>query len=343
MFITVRRRRVLLAALAGATLAALGVTVASSRAEPGRSHEAGSGRIVVTHASFRRECCAEASDVLTMRPDGSNPRQLTHNDWGQVSEEPAWGKRNWIYFDSGPVDGFDHLFRINANGHGLTQITHGDGSECCVGPSPDGDLLAFDGFFPTVAPDGAQGIYLTDRNGGSYADFRRLTIAPTGGFDTAPNISPDGRKVAFRRVLKDFGPDAMSAVFVIGVNGRGLRQVTPYALDGAYPRWSPDGRRLVFSSNRDSNFGLQDIWVVEADGTGLTQLTHGGPENPSLLPDWSPDGTQIVYSHFLPTGFFTQLVVMDADGADAHVIWQGADFTLDLRPDWGPARGGDDD
>src|SRR5439155_12550649 len=236
MFTTVRRRKILVAALAGAMLAALGITVASSRAENVKLQDETDGRIVVTHASFRRECCAQANDILTMRPDGSDPRLLTHKDWGQSSEEPAWGKRNWIYFDSGPVDGFEHLFRINANGDGLTQITHGDGSECCVAPSPDGELIAFDGYFPTVAADGAQGIYLTDEKGGSYSDFRRLTVAPAGGFDTGPNISPDGRKVAFRRVLSDSGPDAASAVFVVSLNGRGLRQLTPYSLDAVYPR-----------------------------------------------------------------------------------------------------------
>lgn len=341
MFTIVRRRRLLLAALLGAMLAALGITVASSRAEPGPAPDQSGGRIVVTHVSFRRDCCAQAADILTMKPDGSDPQQLTHNDWGQASEEPAWGRHNWIYFDSGPVDGFDHLFRINANGHGLTQITRGDGSECCAAPSPAGQLIAFDGYFPAVAPDGAQGIYLTDQNGGSYPDFRRLTVPPAGGFDTGPNISPDGRTVAFRRVLSDSGPDAASAVFVVGVNGTGLTQLTPYSLDAVYPRWSPDGSRLVFSSNFESDFGNQQIWVVNADGTGLTQLTHEPRDDPSFLPDWSPDGRQIVFSHFLPTGFFTQLRVMNADGSDEHVIWQGADFSLDLRPDWGPSDGSD--
>jgi len=326
----------MIAALTGATIAALGVTVASSRADDRGPRVRDRGRIVVTHVTFRRECCATAADVLTMNADGSDPRQLTHNDWGQVSQEPAWGRRGRIYFDGGPLDGLGHLFRMNANGRGLRQITEGDGSECCAGPSPVDETIAFDGFFPAEAPDGAQGIYLTDDRGGSYEDFRRLTVAPAGGFDTGPNISPNGRKVAFRRVLSDApGPDAMSAVFVVGLDGRGLRQLTPYSLDAAYPRWSPDGRRIAFSSNRDSHFDLQDIWVVNADGTGLMQLTHGGPGNPSFLPDWSPDGRHLVYAHFLPTGFFTQLVVIDADGGNPRVIWQGADFTYDLRPDWG--------
>jgi TolB protein len=329
------RRRVLIAALLGAMLAALTVTIASSRAAPSSGRN---GRIAVTHVSFKRECCGVAVDVLTMEPDGTDPRQLTHNDWGQASSDPVWGKNNWLYYDSGPLDGLDHLFRINANGYGLTQITHGDGSECCVAPSPDGTLIAFDGYFPTVASDGAQGIYLTDQNGGSYPDFRRLTTAPTSGYDTAPDISPDGRQIAFRRVLSDSGPDAAAAVFVVGVDGTGLRQLTPYALDAARPRWSPDGSRLVFSSDSDSDFANQQVWVVNSDGSGLTQLTHESSDNPSFVPDWSPDGSQIVFSHFLPIGFFTQLRVMNADGSNEHMIWQGADFSYDLRPDWGTRR-----
>jgi Tol biopolymer transport system component len=326
------RRRILVAALAGAGFAALALTIASSHAGTSILNN---GRIVVAHVSFRHECCAIATDLLTMEPDGSDAQQLTHNDWGQASADPAWGKNNWIYFDNGPVDGLEHLFRINANGHGLTQITHGDGSECCVAPSQDGTLIAFDGYFPVVAPDGAQGIYLTDQNGGSYPDFRRLTVAPAGGFDTQPDISPDGRTIAFRRVLSDSGPGAASAVFVIGAGGDGLRQLTPYSMDAVRPRWSPDGTRLVFSSDFETNFGLQQIWRVNADGSGLTQLTHEPPDNPSFLPDWSPDGRQIVFTHFLPTGFFTQLGVINADGSDEHVIWQGADFSYDVRPAWG--------
>src|SRR5581483_3167561 len=87
----IRRRRILAAAVAGAALAALGVSIASSHAAASRDRN---GRIVVTHISFRHECCATAEDVLTMEPDGSDPRQLTHDDWGRASTHPAWGKNN---------------------------------------------------------------------------------------------------------------------------------------------------------------------------------------------------------------------------------------------------------
>ena len=108
----IRRRRILIAAVAGAALAALGISIASSHAAASAVRN---GRIAVTHISFRHECCAVAEDVLTMEPDGSDPRQLTHNTWGQGSSHPAWGKTNWIFFDSGPLDGLGHLFAMNAN------------------------------------------------------------------------------------------------------------------------------------------------------------------------------------------------------------------------------------
>jgi Tol biopolymer transport system component len=338
MSIHIRRRRVLVAALLGATVAALAITVESHATV--RSGD--EGRIAVSHLTFRRECCQITTDVLTMAPDGTDVRVVTHSPPGGFSSDPAWAPHgNHILFDAGATeDSPPHLFEVNGNGHGLDQLTSGDGFECCPTMSTNG-LIAFDGFFPASATDGAQGIYLTTARGGTPANFRRITFAPPGGFDTGPDFSPDGRKLVFLRVLSDRGP---AAAFVVGVDGRGLRQITAYDLDAAYPRWSPDGTKVVFSSHEDSASDTvsKDIWVVNADGTGLTQLTHNEPENHSFEPDWSPDGSRIVFAHFLPTGFFTQLRVMNADGSDEHVIWQGDDFTLDVRPDWGRTEGGDD-
>jgi Tol biopolymer transport system component len=327
-----RRRHVLLTALAGVTIAALGIT-ATLHASP---LPVRNGRIAFTQHTFSHVCCHETADVVTIDPDGGDPRQLTRTVLDGFSEEPAWGQNgNRLFFDSDQADGLPHLFSMNANGHGFKQITSGNGFEGFPSPSPDEKSIAFAGYFPDAAADGAQGIYLTGTHGGGYPSFRRLTFAPAEGFDTMPDFSPDGTRVVFRRVLSESAPNAASAVFVVGSDGRGLEQLTPYSLDATSPRWSPDGTRVVFSSNRDTNFGEQDIWVVGADGGTLTQLTAGGPGNPSLEPDWSPDGSKIVFVHFLPTGFFTQLRVMNADGSNVQVIWAGVDFTIDERPDWG--------
>jgi len=79
-----------------------------------------------------------------------------------------------------------------------------------------------------------------------------------------------------------------------------------------YPEWSPDGTQIAFASDRSGNF---DIWVINADGTGLTQLTDSPlDEN---YPSWSGDGSQIAYTKHDPNaGVFggDYLCKMAADG-----------------------------
>lgn len=67
-------------------------------------------------------------------------------------------------------------------------------------------------------------------------------------------------------------------------------RITNDLADSGSPAWSPDGRKLAFSSNRNRAY---EIYVACADGTGLSRLTTGGPDK--KYPLWSPDGRRIVY------------------------------------------------
>ena len=58
-----------------------------------------------------------------------------------------------------------------------------------------------------------------------------------------------------------------------------------------WPTWAPDGGRIAFESDRSGNW---DIWVMNPDGTGLTNLTQS-PED-ELYPAWSPDGKKIAFT-----------------------------------------------
>jgi Tol biopolymer transport system component len=77
-------------------------------------------------------------------------------------------------------------------------------------------------------------------------------------------------------------------------------------------RWSPDGTQIAFS-------GTGGIYLMDADGGHVTQLTHDG----EVYPDWSPDGTRILFWPDATRGFGS-VVVMNADGSDVHALSQGS-------------------
>jgi Tol biopolymer transport system component len=97
-----------------------------------------------------------------------------------------------------------------------------------------------------------------------------------------------------------------------------LLQITdlPPANDGfaLWPDFSPDGERIVFPHDMT---GALELYVINADGTGLTQITHDGA--PHISPRWSPDGTRILFSTVGEAGPLV-LATIRADGTDMEVL-----------------------
>ena len=87
----------------------------------------------------------------------------------------------------------------------------------------------------------------------------------------------------------------------------------------------PDGRRIAFDSQRDGN---REIYVMDADGSGVARLTHNGDDD--LTPSWSPDGRRIAFA----SGGRARLdiYVMNADGSGATRLTDNDGGT----PAWSP-------
>jgi TolB protein len=118
----------------------------------------------------------------------------------------------------------------------------------------------------------------------------------------------------------------------VNINGGNLRELTDntvfYTEDA---NWSPDSKKIVFQ-----NFyfgGGADIAIMNADGSGLTQLTFNGEggRNGSLNPCFSPDGTKILFSHFLSTGG-VDLFTMNPNGSGVMQVTRTPD--LEFAPEW---------
>lgn len=111
-----------------------------------------------------------------------------------------------------------------------------------------------------------------------------------------PRISPDGTTVLFARGFVDIMRDQSSSnLWVIGIKGDKLRQLTDGAWNDSSPVWSPDGKRIAFLSNRSGSTQLHVMWTDTRETLQLTRLERA----PGGI-TWSPDGTQIAFTAFVP-------------------------------------------
>ena len=197
------------------------------------------------------------------------------------------------------LDPFD-IYTANADGSHLERLTS-YGVYTAEGTlAPDGRTIVF-----TSLKDGDLDLYTMNVDG---TNVRRLTTQP--GYDGGAFFSPDGTKIVYRawhptdstelatyRALlaqRLVRPNRME-IWTMNADGSNQRQVTNLGGANFAPFYTPDGRRIIFSSNyrnpRSRNF---DLYLVNEDGTGLEQVTT----NPDFdgFPQFSPDGRSLVWA-----------------------------------------------
>jgi Tol biopolymer transport system component len=158
-------------------------------------------------------------------------------------------------------------------------------------------------------------------------------VALTHGVERidSPSLSPDGQWVVFRA----WGGTIPEDLFIMRVDGTERRQLTHDAFKDRDPRWSPDGRRIAFYSDRG---GRYEIWTIAPDGTELTQLTRTTGDT-VFYPAWSPDG-RLAYTQ-RGHGNFVIDPITPARQAPVHLHQHGAQLTLwSWSPDGGRLVGG---
>ena len=99
------------------------------------------------------------------------------------------------------------------------------------------------------------------------------------------DVSPDGQWLVYRR----HGPGG--SILVNRVDGTSRRQLLRDEFRNRGPRWSPDGNKIAFYSDRTGSY---EIWIMDSDGSGLEQVTDS-PGRSTRSPVWSPDGRSLAY------------------------------------------------
>jgi dipeptidyl aminopeptidase/acylaminoacyl peptidase len=112
----------------------------------------------------------------------------------------------------------------------------------------------------------------------------------------SPALSPDGKQIIFTRTWVDKVADRYNRnLWIVDVEGKRLRELTPGNWRDSSPVWSPDGKKIAFISDRD---GTSQIHVMWLDTREVAQLTH--VENTPVSLTWSPDGKSLAFTMFIP-------------------------------------------
>jgi Tol biopolymer transport system component len=261
-------------------------------------------------------------DLWLIPAAGGKARQLTRD--GEVDYEPAWSHDGrYVYFSSAR-DGTTAVWRVSADGGAPSRMTMGSGPENHPSVSRNGARLAYSTFVentdvilrdletgreerlqgirddlrPALAPDRSAIVFVSDRWGGRYDLWiqplvgerfsgtpRRLTDHP--GSASHPTFSPDGRWVAYQRLL-----EGQRDIWVVPTAGGASIQIASDPANEYHPDWAPDGGHLAFMSERSGGGHVWLVPVAQGRPSGpARQLTHGPMEYES--PAWSPDGREI--------------------------------------------------
>jgi TolB protein len=189
--------------------------------------------------------------------------------------------------------------------------------------SPDGKRIVF-----SSNDQGRNGLFVIDADG---KDRVRLTY----GADVEATWSPDGKTIVFTRhagrlvklvamhlVVDDAGDSKANGGKPRPLTYDSITDLTDGTSYDADPAFSPDGKSIVFASNRGGAFRID---VMDADGTNVRDLTQEDNPGGNGYPAWSPDGKRIAYTNSAADGS-RQIFIIDADGKNKMQLTKNGDF-----------------
>jgi TolB protein len=252
--------------------------------------------------------------LYVMNADGSGLRivarveALTTPAWSPDGREIVYG-RNGVYV-------------MNADGSGQRQLARRGSAPAW---SPDGRRIAF-----VITGK----LYVVNADGSGH---RTLTRLGRGGSGASLAWSPDGRKLLL--VVKSIsapGCGYCSRLWVLNADGSGLRDLTRNLGGsrgfGAWPAsdavWSPDGRKIAFVRSNTRH----GVYVINADGSGVRNLTPKPRGAAYAAPAWSPDGRKIAFAGERDGN--SEIYLMNADGSGQRSLT--SDLAYDGDPGWSP-------
>jgi len=215
----------------------------------------------------------------------------------------------------GQYNGLGTIWLVNTDGTGLHQIASCPQGYRIEHPawSPDGKKIAYHsgvyhwgtGWLPTHS------VWVMDSDGKSRTQLTHLDAGCLW-----PSWSPDGATIAFGAYS---GINHEGHIALMRADGSNVTTITAGKFEDAFPEFAPDGRIVFLRKPFANPKAPGDLYVVNADGTGLAQITHSQSVGCFAL---SPDGSRIAYHDTVSS----QLKIMRTDGSGPSTVLVDGDF-----------------
>jgi TolB protein len=216
-------------------------------------------------------------DIFTAAADGSNLRKITDNP--QYDAEPVVSSDGrQIVFGSQREGNFD-VYTMNADGTNVRRLTDRMGYNGGPWFSPDNSKIVWRAWYPTTEAEKAQwkdcmeknyilafplDLWVMDSDGSN-----KRMLLHNGATNFAPSWHPDGKRIIFSSNMDDWRGDIKQyghnfELYLINLDGTGLTRLTVNSTFDSFPLFSPDGRKLVWASNRNAQKPHQtDIYIAD--------------------------------------------------------------------------------